>query len=75
MQGDEFAGRRSNFVHTTIGIISNEFIQYKDSAQLMNALIQIHHMAENSSKSNYLMERPRITAENAVKTIIQAEFL
>ncbi|CCY63593.1 two-component response regulator [Clostridium sp. CAG:967] len=75
MQGDEFAGRRSNFVHTTIGIISNEFIQYKDSAQLMNALIQIHNMADNSSKSNYLIERPRITAENAVNNNLNNKIL
>ena len=75
MQGDEFAGRRSNFVHTTIGIISNEFIQYKDSTQLMNALIQIHNMAENPSKSNYLIERPRITAENAVKNNVNNRVL
>lgn len=67
MQGDEFAGRRSNFVHTTIGVVTNEFINYQDSAQLMNALIQIHHMANLPTKSNYLIERPRITAEDAVE--------
>lgn len=66
MQGDEFAGRRSNFVHTTIGIVTNEFIQYKDAVQLMNALQQIHKIADMPAKSNYLTERPRITAENAV---------
>lgn len=68
MQGDEFAGRRSNFVHTTIGVVTNEFINYQDSAQLMNALIQIHNMAEVQTKSNYLIERPRITAEDAIET-------
>ena len=46
MHGDEFAGRRSNFVHTTIGIVTNEFIKYKDSAQLLNALLQIHKLAD-----------------------------
>ncbi len=68
MQGDEFAGRRSNFVHTTIGIVTNEFIQYKNSVELMNALIQIHNMADLPSKSNYLIERPRISAENAISS-------
>ena len=66
MQGDEFAGRRSDFVHTTIGIVTNEFIQYKDTTQLLNALRQIHHMADMPAKSNYLIERPQITAENSV---------
>lgn len=66
MQGDEFAGRRSNFVHTTIGIVTNEFIKYKDSAQLLNALIQIHKLADMPTKSHYLAERPRITGENSI---------
>lgn len=71
MQGDEFAGRRSDFVHTTIGVVTNEFINYQDAAQLMNALMQIHNMAETPSKSHYLIERPRISAEDAV---LQNEF-
>lgn len=67
MQGDDFAGRRSNFVHTTIGIVTNEFIQYKDTSQLLHALIQIHKLANLPTKSHYLIERPRITAENAIE--------
>ena len=70
MRGDEIAGRRSNFVHTTIGIITNEFIQYKNSNQLIHALLHIHRMADMPDRSNYLMERPRITAENAVENEI-----
>lgn len=70
MRGDEFAGRRSNFVHTTIGVVTNEFIEYKDTTQLMNSLIEIHGMADLPSKSNYLIERPRISAENSVKNVI-----
>ena len=66
MRGDEFAGRRSDFVHTTIGVVTNEFIQYKDTTSLINALQQIHRMADLPSKSNYLIERPRITAEDAI---------
>ena len=70
MRGDEFAGRRSNFVHTTIGVITNEFTKYKDSAHLLNSLIQIHRMANLPSKSNFLIERPQISAENAVNNEI-----
>ena len=65
MRGAEFAGRRSNFVHTTIGIVTNEFFEYKDTLQLINALIQIHAMADLSTKSNYLIERPRISTETS----------
>lgn len=70
MRGDEFAGRRSNFVHTTIGIITNEFAQYKDSAVVLNSLKQIHDMADLPNKSNFLIERPKITAENAINNEI-----
>lgn len=66
LQGDEFAGRRANFVHTTIGIATNEFHKYKDSTNLLNTLIQIHNMADLPNKSNYLMERPKIEGENCI---------
>ena len=78
MQGDEFAGRRSNFVHTTIGIITNEFTNCVDSAHLMNALTHIHKLADLPNKSNYLTDKPKISAENAIaeeetKTILILE--
>jgi len=66
MQGDEFAGRRSNFVHATIGVVTDEFTRYDDPAQLMNALIQIRNMAEVPDKSNYLAARAQISAQDAV---------
>ena len=64
IRGDEFAGRRSNFVHTTIGVITNEFSNYNDPSQLMNALVEIHKKANLSAKSNFLIERPKIAGEN-----------
>lgn len=66
MRGDEFAGRRSNFVHTTIGIIENKFVQYENAEQAMNVLEQIHKMADLPSKSNYLIDKPKLMAENAI---------
>ncbi len=66
MQGDEYAGRRSDFVHTTIGVVTNEFNKFDDITQLVNALVQTRNMAHKTSNSNYLIERPKITAENAV---------
>jgi len=67
MQGDEVAGRRSNFVYTIIGVVSNEFTHYDDSVQLMNSLVNVHNMAKNSRRSNYLIERPQLAAENSVQ--------
>ncbi len=66
MQGDEYAGRRANFVHSTIGVITNEFAKYKDTTQVLNSLVHVHHLADNPNRSNYLIERPKISAEDSV---------
>ena len=75
MRGDEFAGRRSNFVHTTIGIVTNEFSQYTDAKQLMNTLDNIHKMADLPDKSNFLTDKPKITAENAISNDVNKKIL
>ena len=66
MQGDEFAGRRGEFIHTTIGVVTNEFNNFTNVSQLINALVQTRNMAHITTQSNYLIERPKISAENAV---------
>lgn len=66
MQGDEYAGRKSEFVHTTIGIVTNEFQKFDNVTQLINSLVQIRNMAHIQSRSNYLFERPKISAEDSV---------
>lgn len=66
LQGDEYAGRRANFVHTTISIVTNEFCNYSDSTHILNTLMQIHDMADLPNRSNYLIERPKIAGENCV---------
>ncbi len=63
MNGDNQAGMRSNFVHTTIGVVTNEFVTFKDSAQLFSALVRVHKLAKHPSKSNYLVDRPQISGE------------
>ena len=78
MRGDEFAGRRSNFVHTTIGVVGNEFVKYKDTAHVMNTLEQVHKMADLPNKSNYLIDKPKLTGNDSVvddynKTILIIE--
>ena len=66
MQGDEQAGRRSDFMHTTIGIVTNEFKNFTEPQDLLTSLINIHAIANLPSKSNYLMERAKISADDAV---------
>ena len=66
LQGDEFAGKRANFVHTTIGIVTNEFSKYKNTTQLLNTLVQVHNIANKPDKSNFLIERPKLEAQNSI---------
>lgn len=67
LQGDEFAGKRANFVHFTISGITNEIKQYKDYTQVLSVLEQLHDMADLPDKSNYLMERPKLTGQDSVE--------
>ena len=66
LQGDEFAGRRSEFIHSTIGVVTNEFNNFDNITHLINTLVQTANMARLSSKSNYLFDRPKITTESTV---------
>lgn len=66
LQGDELAGRRANFVHSTISVVTNEFTNYKDTTQVLNNLAQIHDMADLPNKSNFLIERPKLSAGDSV---------
>ncbi len=67
LQGDEYAGRRANFVHSTISVVTNEVTKYKDSAQVLNTLLEIHRLADNPNRSNYLMERPQISGTDSIQ--------
>ncbi len=66
MQGDEYAGRRCEFVHTTIGIVTGEFRDFKNVELLINSLVQIRDLARIPDKSNYLIERPKISTPDAI---------
>jgi len=72
LQGDERAGRRSEFVFTTIGIVTNEFKKYTTPKQVLNSLIQTSELAKRPSGSNYAIERPKLSAENSV---LEKDFL
>ena len=63
---DDIAGKRSNFVHLTIGIVTNEFEPYKKTDSVLSALRHVHSMAELHNKSNYLAERIKLSAADSV---------
>lgn len=66
LQGDERAGRRCEFVFTTIGIVSNEFRNYTSVQEIMNVLIQVHNLAKRPSGSSYAVERPKLSATDSI---------
>lgn len=68
LQGDDMAGRRSDFMHTTIGVVTNEYKKYSDPQEILTSLINIHNIANMPSGSNYLIERAKLSAEDAVYT-------
>ncbi len=65
-QGNDLAGRRSNFMHTTIGIVTNEYKKYTDPQELITSLINIHNIANLPSGSNYLIERAKLSANDSI---------
>lgn len=67
LQGDEQAGRRAEFVFSTIGVVSNEFKKYTDAKEVINALIQTHNLAKKPSISSYAIERPKIQTKDAIE--------
>ncbi len=66
LQGDEQAGRRSEFVFSTIGVISNEFRTFESTKEAINTLYQIHNLAKKPSGSSYAIERPKIGAKGSI---------
>lgn len=66
-QGDSLAGKRAEFVHSTIGIITSTTRDYKETQELLTDMINIRNLAKLPNKSNYLMERAKLTAEDSVK--------
>jgi len=66
LQGDEQAGRRSEFVFTTIGIISNEFKKYTKVQEVISSLIHTHNLAKRPSGSSYAVERPKLSAKGSI---------
>ena len=64
--GDEQEGRRIGFMYTVIGIVTSETKKFKNVGEVMSSLANIHSLAKNGSKSAYMMDRAKISAENSV---------
>lgn len=66
MYGDDAAEDKVNLVSTSIGVISNQYKKYTDIKQVISSLISTHKLAKYNTGSNYVIERPKISADNAV---------
>ena len=66
LNGDDNAGKRVNLVSTSIGIISSELENYSTVNSAMNALLATCKLAKMNEKSSYLVERAKLSAQNAI---------
>ena len=62
LQNDDNAEKTVSIVSTSIGIITNEHKKYTNIRQLINALISTHKLAKQTTKSKYVLERPKLTS-------------
>lgn len=66
LHGDDNAGKRINLVSTSIGVVSSDFQTYDSVNAALNALFATCKLAKLNTKSSYVVERAKISAENAV---------
>ncbi len=63
IKSDDEAGQRIDFVSVLISVISSEFDTYTNPEHLINKLRRIKPLAKLPSKSNYIVDRPKISGE------------
>ena len=66
IQGDEYAGRRIDFVSISAGITFSDVNNSKNVKEIINTLYELKSVAKLPSGSNYFAERPKISAIDAV---------
>ena len=71
MHGDDEAEDKVNLVSTSIGVITNKYKKYTDLKQVVSSLISTHKLAKYKTESMYVIERPKIGADNAVEEQVQ----
>mgnify|MGYP002523950598 CR=1 FL=1 len=61
VQSDDEAGRRIDFVSLLISVVSSEFDSYSNPEHLIHKMRRIKPLAKLPAKSNYIVDRPKIT--------------
>ncbi|MCD7740282.1 MAG: response regulator [Candidatus Gastranaerophilales bacterium] len=67
LHGDDEAEDKVNLVSTSIGVISNKYKKYNDVKQVISSIISTQKLAKYKTGSMYVIERPKISADNAVE--------
>ncbi len=63
LRSDDEAGQRVEFVSVLISVISSEFDSYTNPEHLIHKMKRIKSLAKLPSKSNYIVDRPKISGE------------
>ena len=63
LRSDNEAGQRVDFVSVLVSVISSEFDTYTNPEHLINKMRRIKPLAKLPSKSNYIVDRPKISGE------------
>lgn len=63
LKSDDEAGQRVEFVSVLISVISSEFDSYTNPEHLIHKMKRIKSLAKLPSKSNYIVDRPKISGE------------
>jgi len=71
LNGERYAGMRSNFVSILIGGIIDNFNLFPNVDLLLTRLEEIKNMAKVPSGSNYLIDRAKLTGENSVAPAVK----
>ena len=63
LKSDDEAGQRVEFVSVLLSVISSEFDTYTNPEHIINKLRRIKPLAKLPSKSNYIVDRPKLSGE------------
>ncbi|MBO6273756.1 response regulator [bacterium] len=63
MQSDNEAGIRIEFVSLLVSVISSEYDNYNNPEHLIDKMRRIKSLAKLPSKSNYIVDRPKISGQ------------
>lgn len=66
LQGDEFAGIRVQFLAISIGVVLSKFDTYNNAEKLLDKLYQVKSLAKLPYKSNYIVDRPKLSGESFI---------